>query len=169
MRYTDEQIRASIQLAEKIAEQEMRISVFEKAGMSPDVMESARENIGGKLGNLLDDPLAEKLLPQARIAVRMHQARELSIEQTKLGRLIEAAGHQSSIEEEGEGWTGKTTSEGFFPAGIEQDEWRRMVAALKRGDKGALFDALSSLLIGCKIDLVHTELPPTAPVYRIPK
>lgn len=170
MGYTPEQIEKSIKLAEEVARKENRLKLFQKHDLPESVISDVRTKSGGHLAELMNDPLAEKLLPQARIVVSMREARKVFLErQTKLGILLDAISNQTQVEEEGRGRSDKDSKDFFSEMPEEHGDWLKFLSALSSGNKADLLNALMGLLIGITINLTKQDLPPVAPEYDIPE
>ena len=112
---------------------------------------------------LLNNPLAEKLLPQARARMAQRTARESALEATALGKLKEA------VEEVGLVFA--TSSLSIDDVAIDgndkaKEEWRDFLGALESGNKKKLIDALQGLLAGAHADLLFTDLPDVDAQYE---
>ena len=86
---TPQQIAQSIKRAEAMIHSERRLSKVKRHNEStPSLIGHFQENMGSHLGSILDDSLAESLLPQARNIVSMREERERFLtDETLLGRL----------------------------------------------------------------------------------
>ncbi len=167
MEYSEEQIQKSIRAAEQFAQREANLKVFKKYAFHVGIK---REHLrlGDSLAKLVDDPLAEKLLPQARVIVAMETAREAAIEETFFGKLCENLAYQQFINERMDGWE-KIDIETPFSDELNNKKWQRFRQALSEGNKIELLESLMWLMSEVKSDLITTDLPPVAPGYRIPE
>ncbi len=114
---------------------------------------------------LLDDILAEKLLPQARIVVRMESARKEKIHEGLLGKLQEV-----SLVEEANSMEEVVIDE-VKPLKFPEPEELipAFMEALNRGDKCGVLSLLQDILNAVEWELVRTDLPPVAPKYFNPE
>lgn len=166
---------ASILRAEKMAERELRLNDSKRKKMPPIITDKDRELLGESFGEVVDDRLAEKLLPQARVVVMMRGARGRFIKnKTYIGQLAknlddlyEAMGFLEQDLEEIE--RGTVAGHGF-PAS-RKELWRRFVKAIRSGDRRRILRATQFLMIEIHSDILRLseELPPLPPRYRLPK
>lgn len=163
MAYSQEQISKSIKLAEKIASRELNTEFFDKnykdkGGDSLNWLFS--DSVNKACADVINDELAEKLLPQARIIMRIQHERENAIEKTFLGRL------ENAIE------TLDNVLDGLIHPPeqyLQGEEWANFQTSLENGDKHSIVKNVWRLLVTARIDLLLMDLPPVPPKYVIPE
>jgi len=174
MGYTSEQIQRSIELAEQIATEERigkgnaeraeATSSPKLKAMRADSQRKQRERFGGCLETLLADPLAEKLLPQARIRLDMRQVRMEGIEDTtKLGVVMNAISHEQELE-----MYGGDRRTDWFADELEQHAWSEFLAALDKGNRLEILLATQMLFMMVESSLGEMEIPPAPLPYVLP-
>ncbi len=161
MSYTPEQIQKSIQLAEQTAMRERHLQEFKNAQL-PTMIEHARASVGGAYGELFNDPLAAKLLPQARVILAMRENRRNSILSTSLGILMKEIARLSTAPK-------RHAEPEPFPLEMTNQEWKKFLQALEEGSREKLLESLDTLLLHVLEDLVESHLRPVAPPYEIPE
>ena len=174
-RFPNDKERASIRRAEKMAERELAFVDSKRKKFPPVFIDKHRDLLGESFAEIVDDRLAEKLLPQARVVVMMRDARGRFIKnKTYIGQLArdldnlyESMGFlEQDMEEMEQGdFTGHA-----FPAS-RKETWRRFVKAIRSGDKRKILRAVQFLMIEVHSDILHLreELPSIPPRYRLPK
>ena len=166
MAYTTEQVR-SIVLAESIARAEADRELFSEFSVPT---EDVDQHLNRRCAELLEDPLAEQLLPQARAFMNMLAAREgvtqhLMLEQLQTGvaLLMSCVGDSAQ-----EAMIVKSFPQ-QFKSEKDAERMRQFCEAVIQGDKVSVLKALSQLLISASVELLFTELPPVPKRdYKIP-
>jgi hypothetical protein len=155
----------SVRLAERFVRLEELLNVSKRNQADASVIENTQRMFDECRAKLMEDSLAVALLPQARTAVRMLDAREMVINRTTLGRLIDALEDLAIIA------AGFREDHEISPMEDEEDngEWRAFRGGVKKRGMKRTFQALRNLLVGVKYDLLYTSLPPMPPKYRIPQ
>src|SRR5579859_170113 len=94
MQYDTEQFQQAIHLALRVAREEIRLEQgkdLEQAvfGAVPrtELTDHLREELGQAHGDFINEPLAELLLPKARIIAKMEKERYSALASTDLGKL----------------------------------------------------------------------------------
>ncbi len=162
--YALEEWQNSIQLVEEITAIECQIKIFQRSGAPEELIEKSRTKLGARYEQLLQNQLAEKLLPQARIAIRMKEARLAAMDATLLEALINSVGNEEQLSAGGGGWM---ESGDVITDPAVKEHWDSFIEALGRCNATDALGALSQLLSDVKWDLVDRKLPPAAPPYRI--
>jgi hypothetical protein len=175
-KYTPEQVRKSIELAEAVAriEREVgrgngRLEQYRNRGGSWEHYydprcEGAKTSLHRLRGELELDPLAEKLLPQAREIVPLAKTRDETLRETRFGELVEAIQHQLLVAHDAKGLEAAR----LFAGTHHEDDWRKFVEAFDAGDKISLLNSLVALLGFVWEDMLNVELPRAAPGYLNP-
>ncbi len=161
MAYSEAQIREAIIRAETIAKREYQQRKIKEmgGGRLTFLQEKTSELINEGISDLLEDVLAEKLLPQARIIITMREVRKKYIEEKmKLGILSQALVHLGTV----------THSHVTFEKVDEEESWKKFQKGLDRRNQKEIVSGLNHLLICAINDLTDTELPPMPPKYEIP-
>jgi len=176
VQYPSEQVRKSIELAEAIVRAEQGVEIgrknwehYRNRGVSYEHYSDPRaEGWGKRLSELQwelkEDPLAEKLLPQARTIVPLQEARRETIQETRFGEFVEAIQHQLLIICGAKGFENPR----LFAGTHYERHWKDFVAALNAGDKTKLMESLLILLDFVARDMRNVEFSKAAPGYINP-
>jgi hypothetical protein len=170
MSYGQKEIDASIALAEEAAESEMKLDRASNANPELPGIEQFTENTlafaGGLYAKLVDNPLAQQLLPQARMIVRIRASRRDAIDAISFGELMLVSAGQRAVEE------GHLVQEEVIDPPFSNEsqnlDWHEFLGAITNGNKGLALIHLNSLLAAVREDLVNADLPAAAPAYKIP-
>lgn len=156
MPYSKEEYVAAIEIAERVVIRERRVARYSQTKTPNCIINHSREMQGSSMEKLLDNPLAEKLLPQARIIVAEREARESVLEIMTLGRMKDALGYLSVYLV-----SGVTTADSDTPFTTEDDNnnWREFLEALEKGNKKKIVDSLYALVTSAHAELLFTSLP----------
>jgi hypothetical protein len=157
---SEEQIAKSIRRAEALVKSENRLALLNSRQDVRDLLISSfQESVGSRMGDIIDDTLAEKFLPQARQVVGMHAERIGFIrEKTLLGRLevaLQDFGMEGGRVEEAH--LNLTTEELFS----------EFNSALGTADTNKIFTTLSLIVAEAINQMADTDLPPVAPEYDL--
>ena len=168
MAYRKKEVTKAIDSVEAFVEAEVAFQIFKKSNMPEGMIMEARERLGEHHARLIENRLAEKLLPQARVIVKQKAARKTVLEEnTSFGELYFAVGYLASREGTG---IPKEESQKAALGSFKSEETKKIwldFLATQKNDKA--FHFLHLLLSEAKWSIVETDLPPVPPRYKIPK
>jgi len=171
MPYSKEEIVAAVTIAERAVIRDRKRSRFLETETPPCIVDKSRELQGYSMEEILDNPLAEKLLPQARIIVAQREARNSALEDTMLGRMKLALDRITPCLAGGVKDPLSICSAPFADDKLGasgNQAWRTLLEAVGKRNKGNILNALGDLLSSAQADLVVTELPEVESDYRFP-
>ena len=161
---TPEELKDGVHLAENTAIMESQLSTFQRAGAPQAMLEERRTRLGSLYAEIMDNTVAEKLLPQARRTIRMQGTRVAALEATLLGEVANAIGNEEQLSSGGGGWMESGMSITNPKAKLH---WEKFVAAMNYCRTAEALGELYQLLCEAKWDLVDRTLPPPPPAYKL--
>jgi hypothetical protein len=130
-------------------------------------VEAGRDLVGASMEELLDNPLAEKLLPQARVIIAEREAREAALANTILGRARHALRYIICNVAEVGGIPDLTSlKDAPFTDEYHNTKWHALLEAIEKGQKKPTLDALEEILSSALVDLLFTDLPDIESPYE---
>ena len=172
MGYTSEEIEKAIKLARHMAESEARLALFKrsehKAGDLQPTIDTERRILGGDHASIIENQLAEKLLPQARVIIQMERAREKAIQQTSFGKVMDSLMTLLTFCDEPD-FAKREALQRPFRHELDNEHWGELMRSFASGDKIGMLTAMQALLVGAQRELVRADMPPKAPEFQMPE
>lgn len=168
MDHNVKEIEQASDLAEKVANAELKLGESRRSKASASVIRKQQDELNASTYELLGNILAERLLPQARIIVRAeHRRLNVIVRSTLLGQLRQVI---DMLRRNPPTVDNKAESE-IQPFCNEKDNEALNVLseALGRNDNATALGALMVLLQSAMINLAKTNLPPPPPPYEMPE